>query len=147
MDSPSGTYLLNATRPIPPMQVQNIDILRLQLPQTIPHTNMQTLRMIPTPIRRLALPLLPTPIIRGKLRRKDNMVPIAPFRHPLTKPRLALLVLVVVGRVDEVTAGVVVGVEEFEGVSFGHAAHPGRPGVADGHGAELERRDTEAALG
>ena len=129
------------------MQIQNINVIRLQLLQTIPHTDMQTLRMVSTPIRRLPLPLLPTPIIRRKLRREDNMVAIPALGHPLADPGLALLVLVVVRRVDEVAAGVVVGVQEREGVGFGHGPHPAGPGVADRHGAELEGGDAEAALG
>ena len=108
------TYLLNPTRPVPPMQIQNINVIRLQLPQTIPHTDMQTLRMVPTPIRRLPLPFLPTPVIRSKLRREDNMVPVPALGHPFPDPGLRLLILVIVGRVDEVAAGVVVGVQQGE---------------------------------
>ena len=68
-------------------------------------------------------------LVRGKanciLRRNDHLVTeMRPFgMQPFTDPALGLLVLVVVGCVDEVAALGVEIVKEFEDLFFGYGAH------------------------
>lgn len=86
--------------------------------------------------------------VRGReLGGQDDLVTDPTLLHPLAQPALRLLVLVVVGRVDHVAAGVVEGVQELEGLLLAHRAHEAGPGIADGHGAELERRGAHAGGG
>ena len=104
--------------------------------------------MVPGEVHTMTvLPHFISRVPRRVLRGDDHLIAIAPFLHPLADPRLALLILVVVGGVDEVAACFGEGVEEGEGLLFVHAAHAAFPGFANGHGAELEGGDAHAGGG
>lgn len=127
------------------MHIQHINPIRLQLPQTIPYTHMQTALMVSGKVdRRMVLAQRVPAIPRGEFGRNHHLVAVFALGHPLADPRLALLVLVIVGRVDEVAAVFDEGVEEGEGLRFVHAAHAVLPGFADGHGAQAEGGDADA---
>ena len=66
---------------------------------------------------------------------------------PLADPALRLLVLIVIGRVDEVTAGIIEGVQELGCGGLVYRAHAAGPGLANGHGAQLQRRDAHTSCG
>ena len=72
-----------------------------------------------------------------KLRCKNHKLAVVPLLHPFAKPHLGLLVLIVVGRVNEIATGFVVGVEKLEGLFLAHGAHEIRPSVSNGHCTEL----------
>jgi hypothetical protein len=50
--------------------------------------------------------------------RKNNLVPVASFLHPLAHPFLRVSIVVQIGNIDEVSAIVVEGVEESETLLF-----------------------------
>ena len=72
-------------------------------------------------------PFFPCTVRCGVLGCENYVVTILTLLHPFANPRLGLLVLVVVGRVDEIAAGIIVSIEELEAVVFRHAAHEALP--------------------
>ena len=89
--------------------------------------------MVARVVHSLVLPELVIGIAGRELRGKNQHIPILALFHPLAKPFLRLLILVVVGRINEVAAGVVVCVEELKGLFLVHGAHETLPGFAKGH--------------
>lgn len=61
----------------------------------------------------------------------DHLVTVSTLFHPLAKPLLRLLILVVVGCVDEVASSFDKGVKQSKRLLLVHAAHEFRPGISD----------------
>ncbi|KFY61239.1 hypothetical protein V496_05114 [Pseudogymnoascus sp. VKM F-4515 (FW-2607)] len=76
--------------------------------------------------------------------RDDHLVTVSPSRHPFANPGLGLLILIVASRVDEVATSFNEGVEQFKRGFLVHASHEAGPGIADGHGSELEGGNADA---
>ena len=60
---------------------------------------------------------------RSYLRRNNHLIPHPTLLHPLTNPRLALFILVIIARVDEVATIIVEVIENLKGsilVAFTH---------------------------
>jgi hypothetical protein len=66
--------------------------------------------MVARVVDRLTLTHFMAPIRSCELGSEDDEIAVSSLLHPLADPFLGLLVLVVVGGVDEVATGVVVGV-------------------------------------
>lgn len=73
---------------IPPMQIQNIDPVRLQLLQRVPKAHMQTPLVVPAMVGSISSPDFPILVVRGKLRCEDDLVAILACSHPFADPGL-----------------------------------------------------------
>ena len=69
--------------------------------------------MVAGVVDRLTLTHFITPVRSCELGSEDDEVAVSSLLHPLADPFFGLLVLVIVGGVDEVAAGVVVGVQQL----------------------------------
>lgn len=76
----------------------------------------------------------------------NHLISVTPLLHPLAQPLLTVVVLVTVGRVDEVTAGFDEGVEKRETLLLVHGTHEVFPCLTNAHGTESEWRDTDAGM-
>jgi hypothetical protein len=85
-------------RNIPPMNIQQIDVISLQLLQTVCDRDVKTLGRVARVIHVNRM-ILPTHLIRGsKLCSEHNFSPIAAFLHPLPNPQFTLFVLIPICR-------------------------------------------------
>lgn len=115
--------LLNGCGVIPPVQIEDINPVCLQLFERIANTHMQAPPVISTVVRRKTLFLEGMClVIRSVLGCKDNLVTVFPSRHPFSNPCFRLLVLVCVCGVDKVASGCNVGVKECEYLLLVHAS-------------------------
>ena len=113
---------------VPPVDVQQIDIVGPQLLEAVAHGEVQRLGRVADEVgvEGGVVALVGAPG-GGELGGDDHLVAHAALREPFADPLLGLLVLVVVGRVDEVAALGVEEVHHFEGrlfVAFAHHALP-----------------------
>lgn len=138
---------LNAGGPIPPVQIQNVNVVRLEFGQAVPQTDMKRALVVAGVVDRLALTVLLHLVAGGELGGNDHEVTVLLLLHPLSNPLFRLLILVVVGSVDEVAAGSLKGVEQLEAVFLAHAAHEIVPGISNAHGAQLEGRHSHTGSG
>jgi len=125
------------------MHVEDIDEVGLKLLQAVPQRQLERTLVIATEVDVLALAVLVLRVGCGELGSNDHVVPVASLLHPLADPGFGLFILVIVGRIDEIAAGVEVGVHELEGLFLAHAAHESGPGVANAHCAQLQGGDTD----
>ena len=72
----------------------------------------------------------------GELGGDDHLIAILALGHPLSDPRFALFVLVVVGRVDEVAAVLIEEIEHLKGSLLVAFAQELLPGLAEVHGPQ-----------
>lgn len=129
---------------VPPMQVEDIDEVRLEFTERVAHAKRQAASVVSACIGHVALAEGVGAVIGGEFCGEDDLVAVFAGGHPFADPGFGLLVLVVVCCVYEVAAGSGEGVEEGEGLLFAYAAHSAAPGVADGHCAELEGGDADS---
>jgi hypothetical protein len=85
----------------------------LQLLQRVADGHVHRPLMVAGVVDRLTLAHLITPVRSCELGSEDDEVAVSSLLHPLADPFLGLLVLVVVGGVDEVAAGVVICVQQL----------------------------------
>jgi hypothetical protein len=100
------------------MQIKQIDIICLQLLQTVPNTHVDILPLVPLIIHSFAFANLPATIIGCELRRNNHEVAVVALLHPPPNPFFRLLVLVVAGSIDEIAARVDEGVQQFEMIAL-----------------------------
>lgn len=105
----------DSCRVVPPVEIKYIDIIRLELLQTVVETFLHALRPSPSPIALTPI-LLPVIELVGTaiLRSYHQTIPIVARSHPFTQPYLGLFVLIYAGRVNEITSGGDESVKNFE---------------------------------
>jgi hypothetical protein len=99
--------LRNARRVIPPVDVEHINVIRLEFLQTSFKRMLQSLCMHAPEVGLddvFALVAFVGPVCSGEFRGDDHLISTIAFRHPLANPRLGLFILVVAGGVDKITA-------------------------------------------
>ena len=131
---------------VPPVDVEEVDVARLEFLQGSFERDVQTLGMVPRVIL-LQFDRGPGRVWRGEFGREDNLVAVLPRFHPFAEPGFGLLHLVIVGRVDEVAAVLEEVVEHLEGGVLVAFAEEFGPGVAEVHGAEAEGGYADAGYG
>ena len=76
------------------MQVQEVDVIRLQLLKRIANRQMQTFLVIAAKVQRLLFTQLIRLVARGELGGDDHLVAVVMLLHPLADPLLAFFALV-----------------------------------------------------
>lgn len=107
---------------IPPMDVEEVNVVGLQLPEARIERDFQALCVVALEIG-LDTGLGSWNEAGSKFGGDDHFVAIFVLGHPFSDPGFALFVLVVVGRVNEVTAVIIEEIEHGEGgllVTFAH---------------------------
>src|ERR1700733_1696216 len=97
--------LWNACRIIPPVDVQYVNVICLELLQTGFERVLKSLGVHASKIRldnTLALMAFVRSISSGEFGRNDHLIPTVALSHPLANPSLGLLVLIVAGCIYEV---------------------------------------------
>lgn len=132
-DFPSGDHVVQRLHElgdggceVPPMDIEQINVVRLQLLQACLERDLQALCVVALEID-LDGGAGAEADAGGEFGRDDHLIPVLAPGHPFADPGLALFVLVVVGGVDEVPAVVVEVVEDLEGclpVTFPHELLP-----------------------
>lgn len=154
------------------MEVKNIDVVSAELAKRVLDRVVKGLHIV-TAVLGLLLKVLDELVVRGVLHVKEahqhqiqlpnpeeaisdctylgsnnQLVTVAAELHPLANKLFGGLLLVVVGGVDEVAAGFVVGVKELEALLLVHGTHAeGFPAVTDAHSTELDGGDLDTGLG
>lgn len=139
--------LFDAGELVVPVQIQDVDVVCLQFRETVAHTHVQRAATVAYMIWRFAISQGIVFVACSVLCGYDELVAVFAGCHPFADPLLGLLVLVVVGCINEVSAGLEKEVKQLEGLIFVHGAHAACPGVADGHAAESEGRDVDRRCG
>lgn len=112
------------------MHVENVEVVGLQLAERVCKGDVERFGAIPCGIRLDDTVMAP---VRGKaccVFCGDNhlVAQAGVAMKPFSDPALGLLILVIIGRIDEVAALRVEEVEEFEDGFFSHSTHHATPG-------------------
>jgi hypothetical protein len=91
--------LRNARREVPPMNIEDIYVIGLELLERRFERNTERLSAVTTMVDLLTWGVVRVREACGELGGQDNLVAYATLLHPLADPGLRLLVLVVVGAV------------------------------------------------
>lgn len=118
---------------IPPMDVQYINVGRLQVLQASLDGNPQALGVITLVV---GFDVLLELEAGGVLGSNDHLIAVPAFGHPLTDPGLTLPGLVVVGGVEKVAAGLVEMVEDSMALLLVALAHRFLPVLTESHGSQ-----------
>lgn len=110
---------------VPPVHVQQVDVVGLELLEAGLDRRVQALGAVAVEVDDDFLVAEAGVEVGRVLGGDDHLVADAAFLHPLADPLLRLLILVVVGRVDEVAALLVVEVQDALGCFLVASAHCG----------------------
>ena len=120
--------LLHRGGVVPPVHVQQVDVVGLQLGQAGRERQAQRLGAVAAVVGLdEAVVAAVHVVVGGELGGQHDLVAIATRGHPLAHPLLRLLVLVVARRIDEVAASGEEVVQHLEGVVLGALAHHAGP--------------------
>ena len=129
-DGVEGAHELgDAGGEVPPVDVEDVDVVGLQLLEAVAEGEVQGFGVVAdgVGVDEVVVALV-VGVAAGVLGCYDHLVaePRAGC-HPLPDPHLGLLVLVIVGRVDEIASLGVEVVEEFEDIFLAHGTHERTP--------------------
>jgi hypothetical protein len=92
--------LLDAGGPVPPVQVQDVDPLGVELLERVAERDVQGALMVAGRVDGAqTFALLVADVVAGELGCDDHLVSVATLLHPLADPELGFVVLVVIGTV------------------------------------------------
>jgi hypothetical protein len=98
--------LLDAGGPVPPVDVQDVDPLGVELLERVAQRDVQGALVVAGGVDGAeAFALFVADVVAGELCGDDHFVAVAALFHPLADPELGLVVLVVVGAVVWLLAG------------------------------------------
>jgi len=132
---------LDAGRVVPPVEIENVDVIRAKLLQGRFDGEMQRLGAVSDIMRLLRnfLRCSTTLPRRGVFSSDYHLIAVLTLLHPFSNEQFRGLVLVIVGRIDKVATGFVERVEQLEAVLLVHGTHAEiSPLVADAHSTKLK---------
>ena len=103
---------------IPPVEVEDIDVIGLELFEGVTKGEVHGLLVVARIVWGDCLANFVVAVRSGEFGGENYAVPDLAGSHPFADPGFGLFVLIIVGGVDEVAAGLDEGVEELEGVIF-----------------------------
>jgi len=160
--------LRNRCREVPPVHVQQIDVISLKLLEGCLKRDAERLRAVTSVIDTLSRRVVGVREAGGKLGGDDHFMAYASLLHPLADPGLGLLVLVVVcavklsisiitmtspngalrdSRINEVSTLLVEEVKNLKHSLFIALAHHALPRIAKVHRSQAKRRNANAGGG